>query len=98
MKELEQKLKTPSNYDDEQMYDLGLAAQALLTNDTFKYVMSVLGGEAMDILVKTEPKEKHQREDCYFLYKALESVNATLINWVQQAQQIELENTPEEGH
>jgi len=83
---------------DEDKYTLGLAAQTLMTDQTFKLVMSTLAGEAMDILVNTEPKDRPRREDCYFLYKALQSVTDTLNSWVTQAIQIEDENNrSEEG-
>ena len=95
---IEDKLADPSGMDDEAKYTLGVAAQAVLNDDAFKLVMSTLGGETMDILVNTEPKERPHREDCYFLYKALQSINATLHSWVQQAAQIEQENYPEEGN
>lgn len=87
--------------EENKQVELGAAAEALMSNEFFGYIMSELGNAYVSGITTSKPEQTTEREGFYHALKALQDVGATLAHWAQVKQQImrnleEAETEPEQ--
>lgn len=60
---------------------LGIAAERLLADETFGFVVNELANQYMNNIVQSGPDAGKERESMYFSIKALQDVNSVLKQW-----------------
>lgn len=74
----------------------GLAAQELLTNQTFAGVTNELVNTYLQSIVQSEPQDTAARERLYVGVKAVQDIVGTLNQWVAVAAQVRLAQEEQE--
>jgi hypothetical protein len=86
-----------SELSQEELVDLGTAANELLASEPYKLVMNMLSNSYLRDLVESGPQEKQKRETAYFKITILRELNETLEMWDAAAASVaDLETAEEE--
>lgn len=68
--------------------EIGLAAQKLLDDPFFGFLMNEMANAYMNNIVVSKPEQQADREFSYHAIKALQDINGTLAQWVQVKENI----------
>jgi hypothetical protein len=68
--------------------ELGLAAEKLMADPFFTFVMSELGNAYVEGITQSKPEQTPEREGFYHSIRAIQDITATLGLWVQVKEQI----------
>ncbi|MBK3774762.1 hypothetical protein GAY31_11405 [Azospirillum brasilense] len=74
--------------NDQQIIQQGIDAETLLNNSTFVAVMNVLSQQHIAAVFGSKPNEQETREWHYSQARALDSIVATLNQWVAAKDQL----------
>jgi len=73
---------------ENEIVELGVRAQLLLTSETFRKVVSHLGDQYANLILTSAPNEGDKREDGYHQHRALNDIVTQLNLYVGQKDQI----------
>lgn len=81
-------MPTEATTEENLILERGIAAEFLLTNETFSTVLNTLMQQYLASLMATDAGQERERNAYYFATKAIQDIESTLNQWVAMKEQI----------
>lgn len=74
--------------DNQQIIDRGQASEDLLNNPAFMQIFKELMDHYINTFVSTQPDQKSDRENAYFMSRALQDTVGVMNQWITMRDQL----------